>query len=415
MKRIFFLNLLFCLIPSFAWIDPNSIRDSVDPFDVRWSPDGELIAFAADNPESNFDLWVVRSDGSGAWRLTSDQYNDWSPCWSRDGNKLFFLSDRDSSSGIWVINRDGTGLEKYLTTEFYIGEISLSHSGQYFAARVEVHSEPQYDAPWAYDSDIWIIDASSGEVIYKFGFPGVSERSPSWSPDDTEIAFSDGYALWKINLLTMERKKLTTPDIDDFLLPPGKRGIIWDLSWSPDGEKIAFDVSSSSSEITGFESGIYAYNLSDGNIHLLTSAGSVGGIDWSPDGSKIVFVPDFDVTNPDVEDPQVTIANSDGTGLQRLTYIHLSDLEGQAKAPSVKQRKSLVCKSKDKPLSLTKEKKEEKGNKKEAIQGRSIPRPSASSLPAEKREKVRYFPVGVSVFSLSVLGYALWKFLKILS
>jgi Tol biopolymer transport system component len=64
----------------------------------RWSPDGSLIAFRHCDPEPErerypcrigFELWVMNSDGSGAHRVTPQEFPDVSPArWSPDGSWL---------------------------------------------------------------------------------------------------------------------------------------------------------------------------------------------------------------------------------------------------------------------------------------------------------------------------------------
>jgi len=72
-----------------------------------WSPDGQLIAWI-----NATELWVMNADGSQPRRLAPgplpEVYDD-SPSWSPDGSQLVFATNR-SSTGIAVINRDGTGL-----------------------------------------------------------------------------------------------------------------------------------------------------------------------------------------------------------------------------------------------------------------------------------------------------------------
>jgi Tol biopolymer transport system component len=68
----------------------------------QWSPDGKLIAFAEeqggwDDP-AGYDIWTMRSDGSGAKRLTYDSQNSNffradEPSWSPDSRQIVFVRD----------------------------------------------------------------------------------------------------------------------------------------------------------------------------------------------------------------------------------------------------------------------------------------------------------------------------------
>lgn len=68
-----------------------------------WSPVGEEIAYMA-NPDDNWDLYLVDSDGSNVRRLTTDPAIDGLPAWSPDGEWLAFLSDRGGNWGIWLLH-----------------------------------------------------------------------------------------------------------------------------------------------------------------------------------------------------------------------------------------------------------------------------------------------------------------------
>jgi Tol biopolymer transport system component len=78
--------------------------DEMDCLGPRWSPDGSQIVFWSqkDSSDTNRDVWVINTDGSGLNNLTSDSpMNDENPSWSPDGEKIVFLSDREHSSGKW--------------------------------------------------------------------------------------------------------------------------------------------------------------------------------------------------------------------------------------------------------------------------------------------------------------------------
>lgn len=68
-----------------------------------WSPVGEQIVYMA-NPDDNWDLFLINSDGSGSpLRLTDDPAIDGLPVWSPDGEWLAFLSDRGGNWGVWLL------------------------------------------------------------------------------------------------------------------------------------------------------------------------------------------------------------------------------------------------------------------------------------------------------------------------
>ena len=62
---------------------------------MRWSPDGQKIAFTAwsDAPTGSSDVYVMNADGSGKERLTSDPRWEGGVAWSPDGQKIAFTRD----------------------------------------------------------------------------------------------------------------------------------------------------------------------------------------------------------------------------------------------------------------------------------------------------------------------------------
>ncbi len=62
-------------------LHPSSDRDPA------WSPDGKRIAFVSDR-DGNFEIYVMKADGTGQARLTTNSAADSNPAWSRDGKQL---------------------------------------------------------------------------------------------------------------------------------------------------------------------------------------------------------------------------------------------------------------------------------------------------------------------------------------
>jgi Tol biopolymer transport system component len=73
-----------------------------------WSPDGRKIAFVADR-DGGDDVFVVNVDGSGLRKLTRSPADDGAPVWSPDGRKIAFVSNRSGTYGVYVMKIDGSG------------------------------------------------------------------------------------------------------------------------------------------------------------------------------------------------------------------------------------------------------------------------------------------------------------------
>lgn len=80
------------------------------------SPDGQRVVFMARRDE-NWDIYLVNVDGSGLQRLTDDPADDGLPTWSPDGNAIAFVSNRGGPWAVWAITPEGDGLRQLFTME----------------------------------------------------------------------------------------------------------------------------------------------------------------------------------------------------------------------------------------------------------------------------------------------------------
>ena len=66
----------------------------------RWSPNGRVLAFTHTR-EGNGDIYTISPEGSAPRQLTSDPASDAWPSWSRDGDWVYFSSNRSGAYEIW--------------------------------------------------------------------------------------------------------------------------------------------------------------------------------------------------------------------------------------------------------------------------------------------------------------------------
>jgi Tol biopolymer transport system component len=100
-------------------------------------------------------------------------------------------------------------------------------------------------------------------------------------------------------------------------------------SWSPDGEKIAFDTDRDSTEENFDNDEIYLMNSDgSGQTRLTDNDASDTNPSWSPDGEKIAFVSNRDETEENFEEgSEIYIMNSDGSEQTRLTDNDVNDYD----------------------------------------------------------------------------------------
>ena len=80
-------------VPSGNVIDDISMGKAEQFSNLSWSPDGKEIVFQGLS-EGQGDLYLYNFDTKKVKQLTNDKYTDYQPCFSRDGKKIIFSSDR---------------------------------------------------------------------------------------------------------------------------------------------------------------------------------------------------------------------------------------------------------------------------------------------------------------------------------
>jgi len=81
--------------------------------DPTWSPDGTMIAFRRRSSGDNFDVYAMRSDGSGVRPIATGPAVEEKPAWSPDGRHMIIISNRTASGGTgktydaYLVDADG--------------------------------------------------------------------------------------------------------------------------------------------------------------------------------------------------------------------------------------------------------------------------------------------------------------------
>lgn len=214
--------------------------DEVTWMSIDVSPDGKTLLV-----DVLGDLYTLPVSGGAMVPLTTGMAWDYQARYSPDGKEIVFISDREGSDNIWLMNADGTK-PRSLTKEKKTGQHSMygspawSPDGQYIVAR-------RYGA-YPFDSylrktELWMFhrDGGSGVQLTK-GDPKLTRVSgPVFSPDGRFLYFSAmpgrfGYnadpGKWQVNRLTRE-----TGEVD--AITGGYGGGLRPLL-SPDGKSLVY-------------------------------------------------------------------------------------------------------------------------------------------------------------------------------
>ena len=153
-----------------------------DDSDLRWSPDGRVIAFTRGRPQS---IYLIGADGQGLHRLTSGGLSA-SPVWSPDGRLLAFtrVTERDAEyeEDVYVVGADGRNLRR-LTSGASASAIAWSPDGKIFFLREAWDEETPLGEPYNPWWELWVMDADGGrQTRLPFNRSGWSVISADWGP-----------------------------------------------------------------------------------------------------------------------------------------------------------------------------------------------------------------------------------------
>ena len=216
-------------------------------------------------------LQMIRSNGTGNFRVASQSGSNLDPDWSNDGSRLAFTSDRDGGRDIYAMDPDGKNVVRLTNAPGTSYRPDWSPDGK----RIAFVSQRDGNA------EIYVMDADGRNAIRLTSSPG-NDTSPSWSPDGTRIAFQsdrDGF----------EGIYIMNADGSNAARMIGSLNGDRQPSWSPDGTKIAFSRSDAATVRD-----IFMLNV-DGTRLTRLSANYSDATDpaWSPDGLQIAFSASF--------------------------------------------------------------------------------------------------------------------------
>ncbi len=260
--------------------------------DVAWSPDGTLLACSVARGDwdrgGDYDIYVLRPDGSGVRRLTDARGADLWISWSPDGKRIAFSSRRTGAPEIYVMNADGTSQARL--TDGGGSAPSWSPDGKRIAFMRKVDGQSQ----------IFVMSAgTAGGNSVLLASTGANEWNPIWSPDGTRILFySDREGQGKDQIYTV-----LADGSNLHRLTAGEGNNIFP-AWSPDGGRIVFGA------VRAGGKGIYVMNADGTGERKLYDGGYLAR--FSPDGRSIAIL------DGNWPSSRLSIGKADGTEMRSL-------------------------------------------------------------------------------------------------
>jgi Tol biopolymer transport system component len=248
--------------------------------DPIWSPDGTRLGFnhapletiSVDSDgrhqyrwtDSLQGFWMINADGSGLQRVLSFHLED--PDWSNDGVWIAYARGGD----IWRIRTTSGGVDSTSAEQ-------LTFQGVFAAPAFDARTTKlAFFRPSGAASGIYWMGAGGGgsELIGERGWQG-----PDWSPDSSKLIFigsvGSAYGIGCADSLGRNPRILQASLVTH-----------WYPRWSPDGDQIAFTARSPETQITH----LWVMKR-DGSQLRKASSDPVGhGFSWAPDSKRIAYV-----------------------------------------------------------------------------------------------------------------------------
>lgn len=193
------------------------------------------IAFAARSEAGDWDLFLMRPDGSVRQALThTPEWNEAAPQFSRDGNRLLYRrlkraetieGNRYGEQGALVLAKSNGSAQRVLAADGQLPWASWSPDGQELAI-LELKG-------------VSIVDSETGHVRRTFPRRGFFQQM-TWSPDGQWLlgvanSFGTGWSIAKMNAVSGEVSPINTVDCCTPDWFPRGEAVIF--SWRPPGQK----------------------------------------------------------------------------------------------------------------------------------------------------------------------------------
>jgi TolB protein len=291
--------VIFILFVISSFCQKSNPSDTNNPLDQT-----EKIVFFSGR-DGNCEIYLMNTDGSNLQRLTNNAVDDISPQISPDGTSIVFCSDRDDPNPckcfpnckykIYLMNHDGSNQRRLTSRSSVENEPSWSKDGRQIAFDSDINSDG--------NGEIFSINLD-GSGLKQLTNDNFDNRAPSWSPDGKRICYysiRDNYSqIFILNIENKDLKQLTFGNLNSFF-----------PKWSPDGKRITFFKMGA-----GIRQDIFIIDTNGTNLQQITNIPSIvdEAPSWSPDGKQIVFQ-----SNRDNNNWEIYVMNNDGTNQRRLT------------------------------------------------------------------------------------------------
>ena len=158
------------------------------------SPDGSSIAFVSDQGPNASDVWVMNADGTGARNLTPGVGGGQSQAtFSPDGRRIAYVTSQAGTSDIYLMNVDGSGQAPVIASGVADSDPEFSPDGKSIV--FESNRSGEYE--------VWKAGVDGSSPVNLTNFAAQFDISPTFSASGSRIAFTsirDGdHDIWTMN------------------------------------------------------------------------------------------------------------------------------------------------------------------------------------------------------------------------
>jgi Tol biopolymer transport system component len=270
----------------------------------------------------NSEIYVMNPNGSGVQRLTEDPATDLTPAWSADGTRIAFTGDFD----IYSMNADGSSRTQLTNNSDLEADPTWSPDGSRIAYERALPAGEGHVLV-----KIHIMNANGSNQVPLQADPLVTHRRPAWSPDGSKIALVGlgsfgSEQIYTVNVAGTGLRRLTGPSTGDVVTAGDAYSRDYP-NWSPDGSKILFARSGPCTSVSctpeDAQYDVFVMNA-DGSgrkKRLTNNLVDDENPTWSPDGKRIVFTSSRD------GDQDIWRMRQNGSNKTKLTFNTVMDRE----------------------------------------------------------------------------------------
>lgn len=271
-----FLATLFATLPLLL-ISPDAAAE-INEHRPVCSADGSRLIYGlkSEQTRNDWELYVMDLDSQVLARLTSHPGWDGYAVWSPDGTKIIYHRE-DTPGGRkrpWIMNIEDRTSKPLGRYEGQLSITDWSKDNQLLGF-LELAGQ----------RDLVVLDADGTIVESLTATSDYSEHDAHFSPDGKSIVYANG-------AIDASRSALELIDLEsgDKTTLRSSNGKIYGISWSPDGEKIAFVETPPGG---GRKADIFVYTVADQSFRQVTNNPWLDHMPAFCNNSKTLFFTSF--------------------------------------------------------------------------------------------------------------------------